>query len=100
MNMHFLVFPTETVASAALPDFREDGRWIPTYTSPLGARSDLDVIGQDPRELDQAAGCYDGAGQPIWKQHTGFFVNLMADELAPELDAYRVTPATPLRTFG
>lgn len=98
MSTFRLVFADEPAAIAALPQFRTDaGKWQ-TCVFVGGIRYDLDIIGQDPRVLDQAAGCYDAAGKPIWKQHTGFHANLVGPALPDAgLQAHVVVPVAPIR---
>ena len=54
----------------------------------------VDVIGGAPKENDYKT------GYTSTRTHTGFLVNVMADDLHAELAAYEVHPATPMRVFA
>jgi len=94
---HFLVFPDQATAMSALAAanlVRSEGD--DTYYD-----YGIDIVGLNPQELDQAAGCYDADGNPIFKQHAGYHVNFITDKpLHEALQQYVVNPTTPMRVFA
>lgn len=98
MRPHYLSFPDAATAQSALVNAglaAIDKQFAVTYAS------GVDVIGGNPKELDQKSGCYDAqTKQPVYKTNTGYLVNVIVESLPPELAQYEVFPKTPMRVFA
>ena len=96
---YFLKFEDETLADAVLFDMVHDGEGYtkqPRYAA-------IDVIGQMYKATGQTIQTDDGENyytSDVMESVPGWHVNVRHTAEAPELEQYRVHPATPQRMWA
>jgi len=96
---YFLKFEDETLADAVLFDMVHDGEGYtkqPRYAA-------IDVIGQMYKATGQTIQTDDGENyytSDVMESVPGWHVNVRHTSEAPELEQYRVHPATPQRMWA
>jgi hypothetical protein len=96
---YFLKFEDETLADAVLFDMVHDGEGYtkqPRYAA-------IDVIGQIYKATGQTIQTDDGENyytSDVMESVPGWHVNVRHTSEAPELEQYRVHPATPQRMWA